>query len=181
LSRAWRLVVPQEDGVERRPHLAADRPDDPDLERALHRMIHKVSADIERLAFNTAIAAMMIFVNEATKAVDRLSRSQMRRFLDVLNPFAPHITEELAARLGADGPMAYATWPAVAPVLLVADSVEMAVQVLGKKKAAIRVDADAGEPEILTAARAAVADHLAGRTIVKEIVVRGRLVNFVTR
>jgi len=181
LSRVWRLAVPKDDGVEVRANLAADTPDDPALEKSLHRMIHKVGGDIERLAFNTAIAAMMIFVNDATKAIDKLSRSQMERFLGVLNPFAPHITEELWATLGLAGELTQAPWPGYDEALLVDDSIEMAVQILGKKKATIVVETGAEQDAVLAAARSAVAEQLEGKDVVKEIVVKGRLVNFVAK
>jgi leucyl-tRNA synthetase len=133
LQRSWRLCVPEfaESGP-LHAHLRQDRPDDAAIEKLLHRTIAKVDGDIERLAFNTAISAMMIFVNEATKAMDRLSRSQLLRYVQTLQPFAPHIAEELWHRLGGQGLLARAAWPAVDPAMLVDDEVEIAVQVLGK-------------------------------------------------
>ncbi|HEX5054155.1 MAG TPA: leucine--tRNA ligase, partial [Planctomycetota bacterium] len=182
LQRSWRLCVPEY--AENGPlhvWLRSDRADDPELEKALHRTIHKVDGDIERLAFNTAIAAMMIFVNEATKAMDRLSKSQMLRYAQLLQPFAPHTAEELWQRLGGEGLLAYAPWPAVDPALLVDDEVEIAVQVLGKVRGRVMVPTGASNDVALAAARAAVAGHLEGKTVVKEIVVPGKLVNFVVR
>ena len=182
LSRVWRLCVPEERiDLPLHPHLTADRPDDPALEKALHRTIHKVEADIERMAFNTAIAAMMIFVNEATKAVDRISRSQLLRFVQVLSPFAPHLAEELWSRLGGIGMLAHVAWPAVDPRQLVDDEVEIAVQVLGKVRGRAVVAAGAPQADVVAAARAAVASHLEGKVVVKEIVVPGKLVNFVVK
>lgn len=182
LQRSWRLVVPEfpEFGPIH-AHLRADRPDDPELEKALHRTIHKVDGDIERLAFNTAIAAMMIFVNEATKAIDRLSRSQLLRFAQLLQPFAPHLAEELWERLGGEGLLSRAPWPVVDARLLVDAEIEIAVQVLGKVRGRAVVPNGAGDDVVLAAARAAVASHLAGKVVVKEIVVPGKLVNFVVR
>jgi leucyl-tRNA synthetase len=182
LGRVWRLVIDEEaagDGVF--AHLRADRADDADLERSLQRTIHKVEGDIERLAFNTAISAMMNFVNDATKAKDKLSRSQICRFLQILAPFAPHLAEELWQRLGRTDLLAYAKWPAVGAEWLVDDQIEVVVQVLGKKRAVIMIAADATEATVLAAARAAAAEQLTGKTIVKEIVVPKKLVNFVVK
>ncbi len=180
LNRVWRLICPEDsEQGSIHAHLAAERDSDADLERLLHRCIHKVAGDIERLAFNTAIAAMMNFVNEATKAGDKLSRSQALRFVQCIAPFAPHLGEELWSRLGGGEVLVYASWPLVDESLLQDDMVEMAVQILGKLRARIQVPADAGEDVILEMARAAVKDQLAGKTIRKEIVVKGRLVNFV--
>jgi leucyl-tRNA synthetase len=182
LQRSWRLAVPEfpEHGP-LHAHLRQDRPDDPELEKALHRTIHKVDGDIERMAFNTAIAAMMIFVNDATKAMDRLSRSQLLRFAQLLQPFAPHVAEELWQRLGGQGWLAYAPWPQVDKRLLVDDEIEIAVQVLGKVRGHAKVQNGAANDVVLAAARAAVAAHLEGKTVVKEIVVPGKLVNFVVK
>ncbi|MFY9344898.1 MAG: leucine--tRNA ligase [Planctomycetota bacterium] len=182
LQRSWRLVVPE--FPEHGPihaHLRADRAGDPEIEKALHRTIHKVDGDIERLAFNTAIAAMMIFVNDATKAMERLSRDQLLRFAQILQPFAPHLAEELWARLGGAGLLASAGWPVVDKRLLVDDQIEIAVQVLGKVRGRAMVPNGAPNEVVIAAARAAVAGHLEGKTVVKEIVVPGKLVNFVVR
>jgi leucyl-tRNA synthetase len=182
LQRSWRLCVPEyaENGT-LHAYLRADRSDDPDLEKALHRTIHKVDGDIERLAFNTAIAAMMIFVNEATKAMDRLSRNQMLRYAQILQPFAPHVAEELWQRLGGEGMLTRAPWPKVDPAMLIDDEVEMAVQVLGKVRGRITVPTEADKDVVLAAARQAVASYLEGKAIVKEIVVPKKLVNFVVK
>ncbi len=182
LHRAWRLAVDEETPEGQVvAGLQADRPDDQDLERALQRTIHKVEGDITRLAFNTAIAAMMIFVNDATKAKDKVSRRQMSRFVQCLQPFAPHLAEELWLRLGHQELLAYAPWPKVDPSYLKDDTVEIVVQVLGKKRAVISVSAEAADAVVLSAARDAVKDQIAGKTVVKEIVVPKKLVNFVVK
>ena len=182
LQRAWRLVVPEfaEKGTVHE-WLRQDRADDAEIEKQLHRTIHKVDGDIERMAFNTAIAAMMIFVNEATKAMERLSRGQLRRFAQVLQPFAPHLAEELWERLGGQGLLARAPWPVVDAKMLVDDEVEIAVQVLGKVRGRVLVPTGCPNDVAIAAARAAVAGQLEGKTVVKEIVVPGKLVNFVVR
>lgn len=182
LQRSWRLVVP-EDAEKGKVHewLTKDRDNDAALEKALHRMIHKVEGDIERMAFNTAIAAMMIFVNEATKATDKLSRSQMLRFAQALAPFAPHACEEIWERLGGEGLLGTAAWPTVDETLLVDDEVEIAVQVLGKLRARVKLPRNAPKDETLAVAREAVASHLEGKNVVKEIVVPNKLVNFVAK
>ena len=184
LHRSWRVIVP--DGEEGEvpivhPYLTEERDSEEDLERSLHKTIHKVTSDLESMAFNTAISAMMVFVNDATKAGEALTRSQALRFVKVLAPFAPHLAEELWQRLGMDENLSYASWPTHDATLLVEDEVELAVQVLGKVRGKITVAKDANKENILSAARDAVASQLAGKTIIKEIVVPGRLVNFVAK
>jgi leucyl-tRNA synthetase len=182
LSRVWRLCVPEfvGDGAVH-GHLREDRDAVATLEKALHRCIDKVGSDIERMAFNTAIAAMMIWVNEATKQAAKVTRGQLQRFALILSPFAPHLAEELWHRLGCEGLLAYAAWPEVDPAMLVDDEVEIAVQVLGKVRGRVTVPASAAKDTVLAAAREAVARFLEGKTVIKEIVVPGKLVNFVAK
>jgi leucyl-tRNA synthetase len=124
---------------------------------------------------------MMIFVNEATKAMERLSRGQLLRFAQILQPFAPHVAEELWQRLSGDGLLSRAPWPVVDGALLVDDEVEIAVQVLGKVRARVSVPTGAAKDVALAAARDAAAKWLDGKTVVKEIVVPDKLVNFVVK
>ncbi|PIE22569.1 MAG: leucine--tRNA ligase [Planctomycetota bacterium] len=185
LHRAWRLYVPEEpregSAPELHPHLAEERPNEDALERSLHRCIAKVSGDLDKMAFNTAISAMMVFVNDATKQPDSLSRSQAERFLRILSVFAPHLGEELWQRLGHQSSISTEDWPGYDEKLLVDDEVELAVQVLGKVRGHIKIAKDAPKDEILAKARDAVAAQLAGKQLIKEIVVPGRLVNFVAK
>ena len=148
--------------------------------RALHAAILKVTDDIEGLRFNTAIAAMMEFVNEANRW-DAVPREVAESFVLLLAPFAPHIAEELWARLGHEASLATAEWPEGDESHLVSDTVEIAVQVNGKLRGTVTVPADAAKEAVLEAARAEpnVQRHTDGKTTRKEIVVPGRLVNLV--
>ncbi len=170
LQRAWRLFQG-----------GAAEQADPEVERALHRCIAKVGADLEQLGFNTAIAAMMEFVNLATKKEAALTRDQGERFCVLLEPFAPHLAEELAAGLGRAESLALAPWPEADPALLAEDTVEVPVQVNGKIRARLQLPAGASREAMEEAAREAAAEHLAGATLRKVIVVPGRrpMVNFV--
>jgi leucyl-tRNA synthetase len=186
LSRAWRLFVPEEPregetAPELHPWLLEDRTGEEGLERSLHKCIAKVTQDLGNMGFNTAISAMMVFVNDATKQMDALSRSQAERFVRILSPFAPHLAEELWQRLGHADTVSKEAWPSFDEKLLVEDEIELAVQVLGKVRAKIQVAKDADKDAILARAREAVAAQLEGKNVVKEIVVPGRLVNFVAK
>ncbi len=181
LGRVWRLYVPEgkESKVSLRPHLEKGGTPDPELEKALHRCIAKVSKDLDGMRFNTAISGMMVFVNEATKRIDALERSQGERFLLLLAPFAPHLAEELWERMGHGESLAYEPWPSFDPDLLVEEEIEIAVQVLGKVRARITVPRDADKETVLSKAKEAVRAQLEGKTLRKEIYVPGRLVNLV--
>ena len=179
LNRVWRLVVDEESGT------LADRLTDADPAReqlrSLHWTIKKVTDDIEERAFNTAIAAMMEFVNAANKW-DAVPRQIMEPFLVLLSPFAPHLSEELWARLGHDESLAHADWPEYQDRLLQREVVEIPVQVNGTVRDTIEIEADADEAAVIGAAKTAdnVARHLDGKDIHREIYVPGRIVNFVT-
>ncbi len=157
--------------------------------KALHACIKKVTEDLDSLRFNTAISALMVFVNEAmtweTKPVVVL-----RDFLILLQPFAPHLAEELWEKLNIEQPksnnqnriaLAYAVWPRFDAALLVEDTLEIPVQVNGKLRDVIRVPANAGNAALEAAARASekVQQFIAGKTIKKVIVVPKKLVNLV--
>jgi leucyl-tRNA synthetase len=180
LQRVWRLVVDERSGALAERVVDAPPEAEPALQRTLHATIRKVLEDTEALRFNTAIAQMMIFVNEATSSAT-LPRAIVRDFLRVLAPYAPHLGEELWARLGAADLIAAATWPAHDPALCEELTVELAVQVNGKRRDAITVprDADAALIERLALASDGVVRTLDGRTPKKVIVVPGRLVNIV--
>ena len=186
LQRAWRVCVDEATGAVR----VAEQKDN-ELERHLHRLIKKVGADIERLAFNTAIAAMIEFTNAATpagpgqKAGGALTRDQLERFLTVLSPFAPHIAEEVWDKLGnkARGFACHQKWPAFDPAMLVDSEVEIPVSIMGKVRTRILLPAEAAkEPKTLEAAAMAHAEVqklIAGKEVKKIIAVPGKMVNLV--
>ena len=175
LQRAWRVAVDEQTGALR----LREQPD-PDVERKLHQTIAKVTVDIERLAFNTAIAALMELVNAAT-ANGGLTRDQLQRFVLLLSPFAPHFAEELWSRLGHKKTLAHEAWPRFDEAMTTHDQIELPVQIGGKVRARVRVDTDAPPAEIekLVLADAKVQAALAGKTVKKLVVVPGRIVNIV--
>ena len=178
LQRAWRLAIDESTG-----ELRLRESPDGDVERSLHRTISKVGEDVERLSFNTAIAAMIEFVNVATGV--GVTADQLYRFNLMLSPFTPHFGEEINARLEAAGEIrgsvVTAQWPTFDPALLQDESIEIPVQVLGKVRSRITVAADA-DAETLKAA--ALADErikalIEGKTVRKVVVIPGKLVNVV--
>jgi len=174
LKRVFRLYV-AEDGT-----LAVeDAPPTAPARSAFHRTLDKVGEDLESLSFNTAIAALMEFVNVLTKEHAGMPRELACDFLVMLEPLAPHLAEELNARLGAGGELAWAAWPEVDADELVRETVEVPVQVNGKLRARIRVAPDADAEALERRARDAVADELARGRVRKVVAVPGRIVNFV--
>jgi len=177
LDRVWRLLI--DDAGEVREAVREADPSD-EQRRRIHQTIKKVTEDIEELSFNTAIAAMMEFVNAANKW-DVVPRSVAERFVLLVSPFAPHLGEELWQRLGHDETLAYANWPRWREDALQTDTVEIAVQVNGDVRGTIEIGRDADEDTALAKARSDdnVARHLDGKDIQREIYVPGRIVNFV--
>jgi leucyl-tRNA synthetase len=177
-QRIWRLVV-DENTNELSPALTDDPPD-ADTVRALHKLIKRVTEDLESLKLNTAIAAIFDFVNFMTPR-DRRPRAVIQPFVLVVSPFVPHLGEELWHRLGHDGTLAYDPWPDYDAALARDEEVEIGVQVDGKVRARLTVPADADEESVKRAALAdkRIAAAIAGKTVRKVIVVRGRLVNIV--
>jgi len=176
LRRANRLVT--ETPVADRAMTAAEA-------KSLAAMVKKVGEDLETMAFNTAISAMMVFVNEAEAFAKAggLPREMLEKFVLCLAPFAPHLGEELWERLGHDKSLAYEPWPEYDAKALVESEIEIPVQVLGKLRGRIKVPVAATPAEMEAAAKANadVARFLEGKTIVKVVAVPKRMVNFVVR
>jgi len=169
LERVWKLqdLVTKESGYSS------------DLETKMHQTIKKVSSDYENLKYNTAIAAMMALINEFYKKAG-LTADEYRTLLVLLNPVAPHITEELWELMEFGGRIFEQQWPSYDEAKTVESAVEIAVQINGKVKATVRIDKDAAKEDVIALAKEAVADKLTG-TVVKEIYVPGRIVNLVQK
>ncbi len=152
------------------------------LESSFHKTIKKVSSDIEGLKFNTAIAAMMTLLNEIY-AAGSITRDELRTFLLLLNPFAPHVTEEVNELLSLGSMLAVSEWPSFDESKCADDTVEIAVQVNGKLRGRISVPADISEEDAISLAKneEKVAAEIEGRNIIKELYVKGRLVNIVAK
>ena len=155
----------------------------PELEGAFHKAIKKVGDDIENIKFNTAIATLMALINDITN-LKSINREELRIFSILLNPFAPHVTEEVyeACKLG-DGILAEASWPEYDESKCVDESVEIVVQVNGKIKAKLNIPVDAQKDDILNLAKSDenVRKAIDGMNIIKEIVVPKKLVNLVVK
>jgi leucyl-tRNA synthetase len=176
LDRVWRLFIDDEDKL--RDHITTIN--DHKLDKVYNETIKKVTDDYENLRFNTAISQMMIFVNEAYK-VDALPVEYLEGFLKVLNPVAPHITEELWSKLNHAESITYESWPTYDEAALVEDTVEIPVQVNGRLRGRAVIAADASKDAMIAAALADtnVQKFLDGVEPKKVIAVPGRMVNIV--
>ena len=176
LKRANRLVT--ESKIEDRALTKSEA-------KSLNAMIKKVGDDLEAMAFNTGISAMMVFMNEAEDfaKAGAFSKEYLKKFVLCLAPFAPHLGEELWEYLGGEKTLAYEPWPVYDPAALVEDEIEIPVQVMGKLRGRVKIPVAATPAEMEEAAKAdaEVAKFLEGKTIVKVIAVPKRMVNFVVR
>ena len=182
LDRAWRMIVDQDADETVLNSAVGDHDPTEKQTQVLHRTIKAVSNDIENLQFNTAISRLMEFVNFFTKE-DQRPRSIMSQFALLLSPLAPHLGEELWRLLGNEKTLAYETWPEYDEALTVDASVEVPVQIMGKLRSKIVVARGTSKDELLTLAKAdpKIAELLEGKTILKEIAVPDRMVNFVAK
>ena len=169
LERVWKLqdIVNEEEGYS------------DDLETKMHQTIKKVSMDFESLKYNTAIAAMMALINEFYKK-GSVTKGEFKTLLTLLNPVAPHVTEELWEMKGYGGKLYQASWPEYDEKKTEESTVEIALQINGKTKATLAIVKDEPKENVLAKAREALAEKLTG-TVVKEIYVPGRIVNIVMK
>lgn len=149
--------------------------------KELHKLMKKVTEDIEGMRFNTAISQMMIFVNHLYKTT-KVTKETAKNFALVLAPFAPHLAEELWAFLGHSNTLSYESWPTFNPDLAKDDQITVAVQVNGKTRGTFEVAADISKDELFKIIKSdeKIAKYLEG-TIVKEIYVPGKICNFVVK
>ena len=154
----------------------------PALESAFHRTVKKVSEDIENMKFNTAIAAMMTLINQIYDA-KTVTLDEVKTLIKILCPFAPHIAEEINAQMGSDELLSLSAWPTWDESKCVDDVVEIAIQINGKIRARMNVAAEADAAEVIAKAKEqpAAADAIAGKTVVKELYIKGKLVNIVVK
>ena len=154
----------------------------PALEKVFHKTIKKVTADIDNMKFNTAIAAMMALVNTIAE-VGKITKCELKTFAKLLSPFAPHVAEEVYEMMGGNGLVSIAPWPVYDESKTVDDTVDFPVQINGKVRAVVAIPAAADKDGILAAVKAdeKIAAALEGKTVVKEIVVPGKIVNIVIK
>ena len=180
LTRVWRLVIDDRSEEVRPSAQVTDEAPTRETLRHLHRTIQRVTDDLDGMRFNTAISAMMEYVNHLTPLATR-PRAALEPFILLLAPFAPHLAEELWHSLGHANTLAYEPWPVFDPTLLVAEAIEVPVQVNGKIRARLTVAPNTDGPtlEAMALADEKVREHLGGKPPRKVVVVPGKLVNIV--
>ncbi|MEK4700825.1 leucine--tRNA ligase [Solibacillus sp. FSL R7-0668] len=178
LDRIWRLFVTDEGKLADKVQAS----DDKTLEKVYNQTVKKVTDDYEGIRFNTAISQMMVFINDGYKA-EVIPTEYVEGFVKLLSPIAPHIAEELWAILGHEGTITYEQWPTYDESKLVDDEIEVVVQVLGKVRAKVKVAKDVSKEQLEKVALedSKVQEFIAGKDVVKVIVIPGKLVNIVVK
>ena len=178
LDRIWRLFVTDEGKLSDKVQASTDTT----LEKVFHQTVKKLTEDYEGIRFNTAISQMMVFINDCYKA-EVIPTEYAEGFVKLLSPIAPHLAEELWEVLGHNGTITYEQWPAFDEAKLVDDEIEVVVQVLGKVRAKVLVAKDITKEELekVALADSKVQEFIAGKTVVKVIVIPGKLVNIVVK
>ena len=179
LNRVWNIFMTDDGAIN--PDIQNVTPDSSTLS-LLHKTIFKVTEDIENLRFNTAISQMMIFINEMIKLPVK-PLSVMKTFVHLLNPFAPHLTEQIWNLLGNEQSLAYTDWPAYDPDLIIDELVTMAVQINGKVRGTFDIARDSIDQDCIDSAMQLenVKRHIENLTIVKTVVIRNKIVSIVVK
>ena len=178
LDRVYRLFVNEDGTLSQKVQNKTNE----SLEKVYHQTVQKVTEDIDKLGFNTAISQLMVFVNECYKQ-DVIPVEYATGFIKLLSPFAPHIGEEIYNVVGHEESIAYASWPTYDESKLVEDHVEIVVQIKGKVKAKLNIPQDATKEEMeqLALADEKVKEAIGDKEIIKVIAVPKKLVNIVTK
>ncbi|MFH1304147.1 MAG: class I tRNA ligase family protein, partial [Planctomycetota bacterium] len=182
LGRVWRLMIEERVEDVTLSEAVSEEPPTEEQLRILHKTIKAVTEDIAKMSFNTAISRMMEFTNAMGQQTVR-SKAVLSDFVLLLSPFAPHVAEELWSVLGHADSLAYQPWPEFDEALLQESVVEIPVQVNGKVRSKVSVAADADQATMQQAAEhdETIAKYLEGKTIVKAVVIPGRMINFVVK
>ena len=153
-----------------------------EFEKMMHKAIKKVTNDIEEMKFNTCISTLMTMVNEFYKA-GKITKAEFKTFLELLNPFAPHITEELNEIIGFKAPISDSAWPTYDESKTIDDQIQIPVQVNGKLRSTININLDEEESKVkdIVHNNETIKNFLDGKNIVKEIYVKNKIYNIVIK
>ena len=151
-----------------------------DFDKMMNKAVKKISSDFEEMKFNTAVATLMTMVNEFYR-LKRINKAEFKTFLILLNPIAPHISEELYSILGSDKTIAESSWPTYDEAKTIDDEIELPIQVNGKLKGTIMIVKDSDEENVKQLVHDAITNVLEGKNIVKEIYVRNKIYNIVVK
>ena len=179
VKKLWSLLFDNENKLNSK---IVDSAENKENEQALHFLIKKITENLERLQFNTCVSEFMIFVNHLTKQ-PAISKSTVETFTIILNPFMPHLSEEIWSSLGKNSELTFSSWPKFNPNLVKLDMRTIGVQVNGKRRSEIEIYDEDSESTVLKKAKddKKVLSHIEGKVIIKEIYIKNKIVNIVVK
>ena len=179
IKKLWSILVDDEGVLSQK---VTDRNDDKETLQALHIMIKKVSNNLDQLQFNTCVSEFMIFTNHIQK-LEAINKDTVRSFIILMNPFMPHLAQELWELTGESSELTFEEWPTYDKELIVSDEIIIPIQINGKRRSEIAIAAEQSETEVIEKAKAddKIASYLNNTTIIKEIYVKGKILNIVIK
>jgi len=179
VNKLWNIMVTDSGNISVK---ITNDPPTKETARMLHSMIKRVSVNLDNLQFNTCVSEFMIFTNHIQTLIT-INNDVLKSFIILINPFMPHMAEELWQLSGQENELTFQKWPTFDELLIKADTMKLAVQINGKRRSEIEVDINTVEKEIFETAKSAdkISNHLKNKIILKEIYVKGRLVNIVVK
>ena len=179
IKKLWSILVDDEGVLSQK---VTDRNDDKETLQALHIMIKKVSNNLDQLQFNTCVSEFMIFTNHIQK-LEAINKDTVRSFIILINPFMPHLAQELWELTGENSELTFEEWPTYDKELIISDEIIIPIQINGKRRSEIAIAAEQSETEVIEKAKAddKIASYLNNTTIIKEIYVKGKILNIVIK
>ena len=179
IKKLWSILVDDEGVLSQK---VTDKNDGKETLQALHMMIKKVSNNLDQLQFNTCVSEFMIFTNHIQK-LEAINKDTVRSFIILINPFMPHLAQELWELTGENSELTFEEWPTYDKELIVSDEIIIPIQINGKRRSEIAIAAEQSETEVIEKAKAddKIASYLNNTTIIKEIYVKGKILNIVIK
>ena len=179
IKKLWSILVDDEDILTKR---IVDKKDTKETLQALNMMIKKVSDNLDQMHFNTCVSEFMIFTNYLQK-LDSINIETVKSFIIIMNPFMPHLAQELWELIGETNELTYQAWPEYDKDLIISDEIVIPIQINGKRRSEITISVEQSEDEVIKKAKLddKIASYLKNTTVIKEIYIKGKILNIVIK
>ena len=179
IKKLWSILVDDEGVLSSK---VTDKKDGKETLQALNMMIKKISDNLDQMQFNTCVSEFMIFTNHIQK-LDSINIDTIRSFIIIMNPFMPHLAQELWELIGETNELTYQAWPDYDKDLAISDEIVIPIQINGKRRSEILISANESESEVISKAKSddKIASYLKNTTIIKEIYIKGKILNIVIK
>ncbi len=179
IKKLWSVLVDDEGVLSSN---VIEKKDDKETLQALNMMIKKISDNLDQMQFNTCVSEFMIFTNHIQK-LESINIDTIRSFIIIMNPFMPHLAQELWELIGETNELTYQAWPDYDKDLVISDEIVIPIQINGKRRSEIHISANESESEVIAKAKSddKIASYLKNTTIIKEIYIKGKILNIVIK